>query len=55
MAYDDAKQCFEENRRLIGDAANDRLMWNVSVGLLHLTTALEKDLERLHRAILNIP
>ena len=55
MAYDGARECFEENRRLIRDATNDRLMWNLSVGLLHLTTALEKDMERLHRAILNIP
>ena len=46
MPYQDAKQCFQENRRLI-DAQADPEMWNLNTGLLSLTESIESDIQNI--------
>ena len=53
MTYEDAEQCFDENRRLIGNPTTreDALIWNISTGLSHLTSALRSDLQQIEHLL----
>ncbi len=46
MPYQDAKQCFQENRRLI-DPRSDPEMWNLNTGLLSLAESIEADFRNI--------
>ncbi len=54
MSYYEARDCFNQNLRLIGRPQNktENMTWNLSSGLNHLTRALEADLEQI-RSLLN--
>ena len=51
MSYYQAKKCFDENVKLLGLPSQDRLMWNLNVGLTNLVFALEADLAEMERKI----
>jgi hypothetical protein len=43
VSYYAAKQAFQENQSLLGTPQRDPLAWNLSVGLIRLADALERD------------
>jgi hypothetical protein len=56
MSYYQAKQCFDENSTLIGQPIDhhDKLLWNISVGLSHLTSTLQSDIEQIQHKLRQI-
>lgn len=51
MSYIEARKCFDENRRVIGDPMSNPLLWNLSVGLSFLADAAEADAKQLKAQI----
>ena len=45
--YESAKQCFTENREALAASPEDREAWNLNVGLLALSSAIEQDLSEI--------
>lgn len=45
--YESAKQCFTENRDALKASVEDREAWNLNVGLLALSSAIEQDLSEI--------
>ena len=54
MSYVTARECFEENLTLIGGAQDDPVAYNLYTGLLNLTESVERDLDRMHRALADL-
>ncbi len=50
MPYHTPKECFDNNSQILGVRPEDRtelLFWNLSVGLSHLTSAMQSDLHHV--------
>jgi hypothetical protein len=53
MTYVKAKECFEENKRLISPR-KDPVAYNLSVGLDNLTNAMEADMATIKTLLMQI-
>ena len=54
MAYEMARNCFQENLQRLGTPATDPMAWNLNAGLDELTQAVQQDIQRLEETLVQI-
>jgi len=51
VSWQDAKLAFNDNLKTLAESEREKVLWNISVGLLQLTQALESRLHQLEAKI----